>query len=190
MQKEDLRVKRTRKLLSESLIDLLSKKDFSKINVNDICENAMIHRATFYNHFYDKEDLLNYTLDEIQEDLFEKSIENTVFNNSKEMYISLMSTIFDFLIENKVKIISIIRNNSEKLTTTLVNTIKKSINYLISKNKFKEQYTLPIEVIVNFYTGGFSMLGLDWIEHTDKYSKEDLLNFCNILFNEEGIVKK
>ena len=36
MQKEDLRVKRTRKLLSESLIDLLSKKDFSKINVNDI----------------------------------------------------------------------------------------------------------------------------------------------------------
>ena len=49
--KEDLRVIRTRKLLSTALFDLMAEKDFSQITVNDICEKAMVRRATFYNHF-------------------------------------------------------------------------------------------------------------------------------------------
>ena len=60
MIKEDLRVVRTKKLLTDSLKNLLQEKSFDKITVNDICERAMVHRATFYNHFNDKTDLVNY----------------------------------------------------------------------------------------------------------------------------------
>lgn len=54
----DLRKERTLRLLSESLLDLLHVKPFSEISVTEVCERAMVRRATFYRHFADKEELL------------------------------------------------------------------------------------------------------------------------------------
>lgn len=56
---EDLRTRRTRKLLREALIGLLRERDLEAISVKDICERAMIHRTTFYKHYVDKYDLLD-----------------------------------------------------------------------------------------------------------------------------------
>ena len=56
--KEDRRVKYTKMVLKESLIDLLSKKDISCITIKQICEEADINRATFYTHYSDQFDLL------------------------------------------------------------------------------------------------------------------------------------
>ena len=55
---EDLRVRRTQKLLWEALIELMAQQDFESISVKDICERAMVHRTTFYKHYEDKYDLL------------------------------------------------------------------------------------------------------------------------------------
>lgn len=55
----DLRVRRTRKLLWEALMGLIAEHDFESITVNNICDRAMIHRTTFYNHYEDKYDLFN-----------------------------------------------------------------------------------------------------------------------------------
>lgn len=53
----DPRVKRTRKLLQEALLELLSEKSFDAITVQDIAQRSTINRATFYSHFVDKYDL-------------------------------------------------------------------------------------------------------------------------------------
>ena len=57
----DLRIKKTYKLLTEALIKLLGEKPLSEIKLNEICDLAMVHKTTFYNHFSDKYDLLKYT---------------------------------------------------------------------------------------------------------------------------------
>ena len=57
-QKEDRRVKYTKMVLKESLIDLLSKKDISAVTIKQICEEADVNRATFYTHYSDQYDLL------------------------------------------------------------------------------------------------------------------------------------
>lgn len=54
---KDLRVRRTRKLLREALLDLATEKGFDAITVNDLTERAMINRATFYRHYRDKYEL-------------------------------------------------------------------------------------------------------------------------------------
>src|SRR5258708_20531136 len=55
---EDLRVRRTHKLLWEALMTELSQRPFEEITVKEICERAMVHRSTFYKHYEDKYALL------------------------------------------------------------------------------------------------------------------------------------
>ncbi len=55
---EDLRVRRTHKLLWEALMAELSERAFEEITIKDICERAMVHRTTFYKHYEDKYALL------------------------------------------------------------------------------------------------------------------------------------
>jgi AcrR family transcriptional regulator len=57
--KNDPRSKRTRRLLQEALTDLMHKKKFQEISVQDITARAEINRATFYAHFVDKYELLS-----------------------------------------------------------------------------------------------------------------------------------
>lgn len=188
-EKEDLRVIRTRKLLCMALMDLMQTQSFEKLTVNDICEKAMVHRATFYNHFNDKNDLLNYTLDELQEELFEKSIEKEIYSSQKEMFMTIVEYVIDFITENRQKLKLIFNNSSEKMSSLVSTTIKRSIKYLLNRNKYKQEYLLPIDVIVNFFTGGITMIGIDWLESTHPYTKEEMMKFFNVLLNEEMFVK-
>ncbi len=56
---EDLRVRRTRKLILDALIELTIQKGFSNVTVRDIAQHAGINRATFYRHYQDKFDLID-----------------------------------------------------------------------------------------------------------------------------------
>jgi AcrR family transcriptional regulator len=63
--KTDPRVKRTRQLLQNALMDLVREKPVDSITVQDIAARAEVNRATFYAHFEDKYALLDYTAREI-----------------------------------------------------------------------------------------------------------------------------
>jgi AcrR family transcriptional regulator len=65
-ENQDLRVRRTRKLLQEALIDLTVEKGFAAVSIRDICERAMVNRSTFYRHYLDKYALLNEYIDALQ----------------------------------------------------------------------------------------------------------------------------
>jgi AcrR family transcriptional regulator len=62
--KEDLRIRRTRHLLQQAFTQLMMEKQFQSITVQEITERAMVHRATFYDHFVDKYDLLEHAIRE------------------------------------------------------------------------------------------------------------------------------
>lgn len=64
---EDLRVRRTRKLLQQAFIELTVEKGFAALTVRDITERAMVNRSTFYRHYLDKYDLLEHYMNEIHE---------------------------------------------------------------------------------------------------------------------------
>ncbi len=60
--KLDPRVKRTRQLLEQSFLDVVTEKGFQSASVQDIAEKAGVNRATFYDHFPDKYALLDYSV--------------------------------------------------------------------------------------------------------------------------------
>ncbi|MGT2948217.1 TetR/AcrR family transcriptional regulator [Streptococcus devriesei] len=57
MKFTDIRYLRTEKLIFDAFTKLLSEKPYEKITVQDIADEAMINRATFYAHYADKDEL-------------------------------------------------------------------------------------------------------------------------------------
>ncbi|MEP7284163.1 MAG: TetR/AcrR family transcriptional regulator [Chloroflexota bacterium] len=64
---KDLRVRRTRKLLQQALMELTVEKGFLAVTIHDLTERAMINRSTFYRHYLDKYDLLEQYMQEVYE---------------------------------------------------------------------------------------------------------------------------
>ena len=57
MNSNDLRVIKTRKNIELSFLKLLSKKTFDQITIQNILDEALINRTTFYKHYADKYEL-------------------------------------------------------------------------------------------------------------------------------------
>ncbi len=64
-KKENQRVKLTKTLLKNSLIDLMHTKSINKITIKELCENAGINRSTFYLYYTDQFVLLKELEDEL-----------------------------------------------------------------------------------------------------------------------------
>ncbi|MEB6060460.1 TetR/AcrR family transcriptional regulator [Staphylococcus pseudoxylosus] len=60
----DPRITRTKKLLMDAFRAIAKEKKLQSITVKDITDRATVNRATFYAHFYDKYDIMDYTLSE------------------------------------------------------------------------------------------------------------------------------
>lgn len=58
----NLRTTQTKQSLINAFIQLVSMKDFEKITIADITKGAQVNRATFYAHFNDKYELLDYLM--------------------------------------------------------------------------------------------------------------------------------
>ena len=183
MIKEDLRVVRTKKLLTDSLKNLLQEKSFDKITVNDICERAMVHRATFYNHFNDKTDLVNYIFDGMQEEIYKSIVKVCDEMTSKELYLYVIDTIIEYCLENRERLRLTLKNSTQEFGSILVENIKHGIAYLVAK---KKDVVLPSEnlsAIESFFTGGVSTMCLDIVVSDKKIDKEKLVDYMGKLLD-------
>lgn len=80
----------TKQALAIALKELLEEKNFEKISVNNICERCNMNRKSFYYHFKDKYDLVNWIFDT------EFMVEETYPNFWK-----LMGNLSNYLYDNK-----------------------------------------------------------------------------------------
>ena len=67
-QKEDRRIRRTKRLLRQALAEIMNEKDFKDITVKEITDRADLNRGTFYFHYTDTYDLRNQIEDELVEE--------------------------------------------------------------------------------------------------------------------------
>jgi AcrR family transcriptional regulator len=63
-RKPDLRIRRTRSLLSDALVALMQEKSIDKITVQEVLDRATVGRSTFYLHYRDKDDLFLCVLED------------------------------------------------------------------------------------------------------------------------------
>ncbi len=77
----------TKRAIADSLKSLTREKTFDKISVKDISEKCGVNRQTFYYHFIDKFDLLEWIY---QTDLFEPYMGDIDFDNWEQRLCSAL----------------------------------------------------------------------------------------------------
>ena len=76
----DLRVKRSRLLLTEALLELMKEKTFREIQVTEIADRAQVARPTFYLHYKSKQELLLSLVDDVFNEFYE-ALSAATFND-------------------------------------------------------------------------------------------------------------
>lgn len=180
-KKDDLRVIKTRKLIYQTLLELMKEKTFEEIKVSDICSKAMINRSTFYAHYEDKYELLVDFLSNLKEEFAHELNESCKENLSiREYYIRLISLFLDHIDSKRDVYNSIMVNNRSSIMMDILLSV---VNDDILK-RFKENdinLKVPTEVISKFYLGGVINIGMEWLSNSNKYTKEEILDYLELL---------
>lgn len=92
------RIMLTKKLLKNSLTEMLKKQNIYQISIRELCENAGINRSTFYKYYGSQFDLLS----EMEQDLFldiERMLEeqNDYSRNGIEQILTYVEANIEFI---------------------------------------------------------------------------------------------
>ncbi len=179
-ERKDIRTIRTKHLLEKSLYQLLETIPFDKITIQEICDNASVHRTTYYQHFNNKEELLEYSLNNFREKLFEVTNKNINDCSIKEMFLHLSHFFITYVQGNRDVIKKIINNiGSEFLIAKVSYAYEQSI--LVMLNKYDVEFSVPTPIISQFFTGGLMRILLSWLESPEPVSRNELLNYIDIV---------
>lgn len=182
-KKDDLRVIKTKKILYETLIELMKTKTFEEIKVSDICTKALINRSTFYAHYDDKYELLLEFINSLKEEFINELSKNKNILNTREYYLEMIRLFLDH-IENKKDIYNAIMiNNRNSIMMDILSSVAN--NEVIKKMESSNISTkVPANIIAKFYLGGVLNLGIEWLRDTNKNSKEEIIKYLEILLPE------
>jgi len=173
--KLDPRIKRTRHLLREALISLINEKGFDAITVRDLTERAGINRATFYEHYRDKFDLLDQTIDE-----FLLSFGNHVAPQSVEEFtkngepIPVFVRMFEFIYQHAFFFqVMMGENGIPSFQRRMLKMIRQFMDKKLDQiHPQPEKMKVPKEIFIHYIS--YANLGLItyWLENGMRYSPQ------------------
>lgn len=158
----------SKKYISEALITLMRKKDYSSITNKDITDKAGLSHITYYRNFSSKDEIIKYYLDEITNEFIIKKKVNYSPLHFKEYII----TLFYHLKEKEDIGILLYKAN-------LIHYIKDEFDKIFfnkAKNK-KEQYNYY------FVSGGLYNIYYNWLINGCKETPEELSDMFMDFFN-------
>lgn len=150
---QDRRVKRTKMLLQNALVDLMLEKAVGKISVKELTQKADVNRSTFYLHYLDIYDML-----EQMENEFVETIQGFFHDFFTPLPTSMPLTLFvnisEWLEQDKEYYVKLLRGSAsgyifEELESRIRDEFL-TLLYLI----FLDEESLDLRTRVNFTVSG------------------------------------
>ncbi|MFP7297015.1 TetR/AcrR family transcriptional regulator [Neobacillus niacini] len=166
---------RTRRQIIHSFMVVLQTKRFSSISIQDICEEALIHRTTFYRYYEDKYSLLRDFIYHLSEEII------TLKNNSDRDTFKLLVDYVDkhlVLFENTLLSSDghILFKSMVKIASDILREHSKTENDHIAMKINQSKYP---EVMCDLYATAFMTILQNWISKEYHYEKEELFEIFN-----------
>lgn len=164
----------TKKALATSLKKLLSKKELSKITIANITKDCGVNRQTFYYHFKDVYDLLEWIY---MNEVIQSMEGNDTYDTWQQGFLS----IFEYVLENKEFVKNTYYSISRdfflrfiyKQTTVLL------MNIIDEKSKGMKVRREDKQFMADFYKYGFVGIMQDWIESGMKEKPDNIIKKLN-----------
>lgn len=176
-KKVDLRIQKTHMALTDAFLSLLNKKRFDNITVGEICDSAMVRRATFYKHFGDKYEFFTYTIRKIKEEFRKKNDDGSQAKIPADPYVQILRNIMDFLDESGLRVRSVMESDASPI---LMEILSEEI-YRDVMECFREDerngkvFPMSLELMAQAYTGTIFYVAKWWILHKDQMPKEEVV---------------
>ena len=183
----DLRTKKTKKLLRESLESLLRDKSLDDITVKEICEHASINRVTFYDHYFNKEELHNEIIAEVEHDIIKEFKKDKSIYYLDKNYKKILQKLVDYFDNNRKHFNVFLSNPKNRLLFTsqlhkyFMKYLRKGIK--VNDNKIdKKEIDNQILIKSQFISGALIYSFSWWLKDGFDISKEEFLkHICNLL---------
>lgn len=160
----------TKKAIAEALKELCKVKNIEKISISDITKNCGLNRQTFYYHFQDKYELLNWIY---YNELFIKVIENISLENWSERIYKLL----EIMKENRYFYINTIKSSDEYFKDYLFNITIELFKEAIEKIDEEENLNEDNKRFISeFYSFGICGVILSWVKSGMKEPTKSLVN--------------
>jgi len=165
----------TKKLLSDSLKKLMAVKPLNKISVYEIAEDCGVNRQTFYYHFHDIFDLLDWTFREEVRELFKDGGESLSLEEG-------LLRLLEYLKNNEAICLCALHSMGYKnlrkfFHEWLGHIILSVVNEHASGLNVSEKHKV---FIAHFYTVSFVGFIENWLQEGLKDDPEEIVRLCEV----------
>lgn len=173
----DRRQKKTRTAIFEAFTVMLSKKQYHKITIQDVIDEADVGRSTFYAHFETKDELLRAYCRELFDHIVKSAMDHDQIHgrySEETAPQSVFCHILQHLQKNDHNILNLFTCESSEL---FLQYFKDSLNDLISTQVLSEhtgKLEIPEDFLVNHISGSFVEMVQWWSKNGRKESPEQL----------------
>ena len=150
----------TKRAIGYAFKDLLKEKSFNKITITDIANNCAINRQTFYYHFQDIKDLVEWLCIDEVDNILNK-------NDECEKWEDKFLTIIKVVLKEKEVVENIYHSVSVEVLRTNLYRLVYPIIYseIVEESKGKNLREEDKKFITDFYKYAFVSIVLDWIDN-------------------------
>ncbi len=191
----DRRITRSRKALRRALIELIEERGLDGFTVNDLCARADLNRGTFYNHFRDKDDLLQSFEDEIMDGLrtFRERISKMTLLDLAKLKLAreplpLLVEVFDQLREQGDFLRAVLGPNGDaKFGPRLRDSLCTELILGLLHDRYRNDPSPFVQYYVTFYATAYLGVITRWLECGMKEDSEEMARIAiRLLFIKPG----
>ncbi len=183
----DRRIGKSKKAIIDALTQLMMEKDFDKITIHEIAEQANVNRGTVYLHYTDKFDLLNHCIETHLIELFEICMqkENTGHSPAK---VSMLH-IFEYLEQHAFFYSNMLTN---KGIPTFRNRLYVMVQQMVEEQIKLKGISLNIneDVLVQYVASATVGVMEWWITHSMPHPAKDMVEQLWLLFEQVQLVQQ
>ena len=176
MNKDDRRVRKTKKVLRDGLAELMLEKELRNITVRELVDKVDIHRATFYVHYQDIYDLYEQIENSVVKEIITQM--DDVSLSDEQFYHKLVEYIYDNKMICRILL-------TQKGTRSFRQRIEAEmeIRYVrdFGTEYYKDRDINEFRSLVQYHISGCLTIIQKWVESNFDGTKEEISRMVGLV---------
>ena len=175
MPVQDRRITKTRKAIYNAFLQLLNKKDYETITVQEIIDLADVGRSTFYSHYESKELLLDELCQKLFHHLFERDE-----HLSPQDY---LAHIFQHFKKNQDHVSSLLLSKNDYFIRQLRKELEHDVYPMLADELIQSHPDIPHSYLKHLVVSNFIETISWWLKKGKSYNEQEVVQFYLVILH-------